>query len=532
MLDRNSKILIIGDGGVPLWPQNSEAASVSLAPSLAAQGIALLRGPFLGWGFPIEGIAELRLRKREFLIGLLDSNEKENSLIAGIFPIGKALVVQLKAVGFASRCACGFAAILGILWLGSPALAGISMVDAGTEWTTNNMTNSSLTNTENFSISAGADVLVVEMGWRQGGGNSVPSVTYNGQPLNEVVYEPSASNCQVSSIFCLTSTSAGWATGASDPLSVTFGTNTSEACIDAFTLSGVDLTKLPGSGLANSTAVWENDGSPTMASVTLSNVAAGSWVAFATSYRANNASYPPLTAWTSVPNVGTLAGGQSSSANGNLWCASTNNSSQGSYTIEAGGILSNVQSPTFTLSESNAGGAADVHWTMAAAVFQPYISTLTWTGTAGSGGTAAWNTTSANWSGASNYYSDLDAVVFPEGAANANITISSSVAPSSITFNNATTVYSFSGGAITGATGMTLNGGGLVVLSNSNTFLGVTTINAGTLQLGDGVNNNGSVAGNIADNAALVFANVGAQTYGGQITGGGAGGVTSRAPVC
>ena len=71
----------------------------------------------------------------------------------------------------------------------------------------------------------------------------------------------------------------------------------------------------------------------------------------------------------------------------------------------------------------------------------------------------------ANWNGAG-AYTDLAAVVFPEGVANANITIASSVAPSSITFNNATTVYSFSGGAIAGATGMTLNGGGLVILSN------------------------------------------------------------------
>jgi fibronectin-binding autotransporter adhesin len=66
-----------------------------------------------------------------------------------------------------------------------------------------------------------------------------------------------------------------------------------------------------------------------------------------------------------------------------------------------------------------------------------------------------------------------------------------------------------------------------VILTNSNTYTGVTTISGGTLQLGDGTSNNGSVAGNITNNARLTFANPNAQTYTGAISG--SGGLTKTA---
>ena len=66
------------------------------------------------------------------------------------------------------------------------------------------------------------------------------------------------------------------------------------------------------------------------------------------------------------------------------------------------------------------------------------------------------------------------------------------------------------------------NGSGTQVLSGSNTYTGPTTINAGKLQLGDGASTDGSLAGNIIDNATLVFANPIAQTYSGVISGTGA----------
>ncbi len=66
-----------------------------------------------------------------------------------------------------------------------------------------------------------------------------------------------------------------------------------------------------------------------------------------------------------------------------------------------------------------------------------------------------------------------------------------------------------------------MQGTGLWVLTGSNTYGGDTAISAGTLQLGDGVSHNGSVAGNIVNNSALVFANPFSQTYGGVVSGNG-----------
>ncbi len=72
------------------------------------------------------------------------------------------------------------------------------------------------------------------------------------------------------------------------------------------------------------------------------------------------------------------------------------------------------------------------------------------------------------------------------------------------------------------ATRLTKLGAGTLTLTGANTYSGGTTVSAGTLQLGDGTTN-GSVAGNITDNATLVF-NVGtatSPTYSGAIGGNG-----------
>ncbi|ARS28892.1 outer membrane transport barrel [Sphingomonas sp. KC8] len=73
---------------------------------------------------------------------------------------------------------------------------------------------------------------------------------------------------------------------------------------------------------------------------------------------------------------------------------------------------------------------------------------------------------------------------------------------------------------ITGIGALTKVGTNTLTLTGANTFSGVTTISAGTLQIGNG-GTTGSITGNIVNNAGLAFNRSDASSYGGAITGSG-----------
>ena len=91
---------------------------------------------------------------------------------------------------------------------------------------------------------------------------------------------------------------------------------------------------------------------------------------------------------------------------------------------------------------------------------------------------------------------------------------------SALAFNNADTLaYA---GAISGSGQVSVSGGGTLILSGNNAYSGATTVNASTLQIGNGGSGEGllsSIA--MSNNATVVFNHADPLTYSGTISGSG-----------
>ncbi len=120
---------------------------------------------------------------------------------------------------------------------------------------------------------------------------------------------------------------------------------------------------------------------------------------------------------------------------------------------------------------------------------------LTWTGAISS----VWDTTTANWqvNSSATTFAQGKGVIFDNtasgsGAVSVTLGAGTTVTPSSIDFaNTSTRPYTVSGtGAIGGATGLTISGGGAVSLNNANTYSGATLLSSGQLNI-----NNASAIG-------------------------------------
>lgn len=115
---------------------------------------------------------------------------------------------------------------------------------------------------------------------------------------------------------------------------------------------------------------------------------------------------------------------------------------------------------------------------------------IVWTGAAGT----AWDLdTTTNWMLASDssptHFLQGDQVTFNDTAATGSVVLSGILQPTSVTFDNSTLPYTLSGTAISGAGNVTKRGTASATLTNASTYTGTTTVEAGTLVLGDGAAN-------------------------------------------
>lgn len=206
----------------------------------------------------------------------------------------------------------------------------------------------------------------------------------------------------------------------------------------------------------------------------------------------------------------------------------------------AGTVTININSGTFTPGHSypliawNTGSAPAV----SLGILNGYIGALstngntiqvnisgtafTWTG----GSNGNWDTTTTgNWmqNGAPAVFANGGPALFDDSASLFNVTVNSSVLPTTITIDNETNAYSItSSGAnnIGGSANLTKSGSGTLALSGgANTYTGTTTVGGGTLAVGV-LANGGSASdiGSAGSSSANWVLNGGTLQY----TGGGA----------
>jgi autotransporter-associated beta strand protein len=134
------------------------------------------------------------------------------------------------------------------------------------------------------------------------------------------------------------------------------------------------------------------------------------------------------------------------------------------------------------------------------------------------GNSSIWDTTTAAWTTnggiSTTLYVDTDNVLFsPLGAAQGNVSLAGTFAPSSITVSNSS--YVLAGGGVMGSGGLRVRNNGTLILDTVDTRTGPTLIDAGsTFQL-DNNDTAGSLgSGLLTNNGALIFNAAGDEAYG------------------
>ncbi len=214
-------------------------------------------------------------------------------------------------------------------------------------------------------------------------------------------------------------------------------------------------------------------------------------------------------------------------------------------TLVHNGVTAGTAPAGYTFTVSDTGSAIYLNFAQAALG-------LYWNGgsTSGgpNGGTGTWNSTNTNWTNAAGTAPsawDGSVAIFSVAQVTNNVTVVGPT-PGDISVKGMdfqVDDYNISGDTITlaatsgqtgiavatgasatifsvlrGTTGLEKTGDGTLLLTGANTYTGGTTITGGTLSIGHG-GTSGSVVGNIADNAALIFNRSDALTYAGVISG-------------
>lgn len=113
--------------------------------------------------------------------------------------------------------------------------------------------------------------------------------------------------------------------------------------------------------------------------------------------------------------------------------------------------------------------------------------TITW-----AGGTGAWEVGGpANWilGSSPDVFLQGDATLFGNTATTGNVTVNVALTPASVTINNSSLPYIFSGtGSIGGSGALTKQGSGSVIVAVSGSYSGGTVVEEGLLTFGDGAN--------------------------------------------
>jgi autotransporter-associated beta strand protein len=113
--------------------------------------------------------------------------------------------------------------------------------------------------------------------------------------------------------------------------------------------------------------------------------------------------------------------------------------------------------------------------------------TLTWNNAGGSGNGTSWDTLNQNWTNPLNtYYQDGSNIVFnSSNNGHYNVTLNTAFSPASVTINNTSNNYVFSGaGSLSGTAALTKSSSGTATLDTVNTYTGGTTVSGGSLVVG------------------------------------------------